>query len=173
MITYHKFTSRIFLIPLPKKNMSLVLPPLTDTPLVGWFCTQLQTGFIMSGKVIEFKRKKTAESDSALRDLPATEPATFKHFHLLIMSNQLDLADMVLAHLLGVEKAIAHSAARYYARAFASNPQHVEKTMSIREVIDEGVTNNGILLMYESFGLDGAQAVCAIEHIINANKAAN
>ena len=113
------------------------------------------------GKILQFPGTKTKKQDA--------EPVTFKGFHFAAAQGDHRSAADMLTTLLGIPADAARDCTQFYVKKLHEDPQHPFKTMSLREEAANGVTIQGMSLLYECFGLQGPLAVIAFQTIVAAN----
>ncbi|MEX0793239.1 MAG: hypothetical protein WD045_08895 [Pirellulaceae bacterium] len=116
----------------------------------------------------EVFRSDTASTPQPLLGLPApTEKApakpAFAQFMLFVESNRLEEASETLAPLLALPLARVSRCVDWFSERFREDNQVVSRAMRIRHEIAANKNNDALSLLHECFGLQGMEAIIALQ----------
>ncbi|MGY8767676.1 MAG: hypothetical protein ACKVH8_04460 [Pirellulales bacterium] len=98
---------------------------------------------------------------------PVTPPkaAAFRLFMQQIEAGKITEAGNTLAPMFGIEEARAQECARHFAEQFQQGPEVVAKAMNIRIQLSLGNFNDALMLLHESFGVQGLEAIGVLQSL--------
>lgn len=121
----------------------------------------------------EVFRSDTASSTPPLLGLPApAEPSSakpplakpaFAQFMLFVESNRLEEASETLAPLLALPLTRVSRCVDWFSERFREDSQVVSRAMRIRHEIAANKNNDALSLLHECFGLQGMEAIIALQ----------
>lgn len=103
-------------------------------------------------KVIPFPRRNN------LNGKDPQEKPSFNAFHMEVVKDDLERAELLLVQLLQCDIDIARSATAFYADNIMRDPEHVRVTMGLHELINGGMRTDAILTLQQAFGVSAAEA---------------
>lgn len=109
------------------------------------------------GKVIDFPAKKEETFD-------------FRDFALAIAGKDLTKAQKIAAGLLGIDAVAAEKATEFFLNKYNTIPGFMQEAQKLREAIEQGQSNNALLILYECFNLQGPIAIAAFTNLSNRAK---
>lgn len=95
----------------------------------------------------------------------ANEPANFRTFSLAIMTGKPDIAAIILADMLSIDKQTALAASEHFLGKVSEDPSFFQKAMELRKHVAANKTNDGLMLIHECFSLQGPDAISAWQQI--------
>jgi len=110
----------------------------------------------------------TAESqpgrntDDDVAKITAAQPVTFALFGQQIIAGDLDQAGWTLSELLDVDPKVGLRCATAFRDRLNEDPMTIQKAMSLRARITEGKHNDSLMILWDCFGLQGLEAIAAI-----------
>ncbi|PHS05212.1 MAG: hypothetical protein COA78_15490 [Blastopirellula sp.] len=108
---------------------------------------------------------------SVVLEAPHPEPvmppkaAAFRLFMQQIEQGKITEAGNTLAPMFDLEEPRAQECARYFAEQLQQGPEVIAKAMNIRIQLTMGNFNDALMLLHESFGVQGLEAITVLQSL--------